>query len=72
MKAWLQHFGLPYLVVATKVDKLSANERRRFRQSAPEALETERVIPYSSLTGEGANRVWDEIRAGITAKKYSN
>ncbi len=68
MKSWLQHFGLPYLVVATKVDKLSANEQRRFRQRAQEILDTERVFAYSSLTGEGAGPVWDEIRASITAK----
>jgi hypothetical protein len=35
-------------------------------------LETGRVIPYSALTREGAGPVWDEIRAGVTAKKYSN
>jgi GTP-binding protein len=72
MKSWLQHFGIPHLVVSTKVDKLSANERRRFRRRAEEMLETGRVIPYSALTREGAGPVWDEIRAGVTAKKYSN
>jgi len=69
MKSWLQHFGIPYLVVSTKVDKLSANERRRSRQRAEEVLETERVISYSALTGEGAGQVWDAIQAGITIKK---
>jgi len=66
MKSWLQHSGIPYLVVTTKVDKLSANERRKSRQRAEQILETERVIPYSSLTGEGAKQVWDEIRASVT------
>ncbi len=70
MKSWLQHFGIPYLVVSTKIDKLSAHERRRSRQRTQEIFDTELVIPYSSLTGEGAGQVWDEIRAGITAKKY--
>jgi GTP-binding protein len=69
MKSWLQHFGIPYQVVSTKVDKLSANERRRSQRRAEEGLETERVISYSSLTGEGAGQVWDAIRAGITVKK---
>jgi GTP-binding protein len=69
MKSWLQHFGLPYLVVATKIDKLSANERRKSQQRLQEILDTERVIPYSSLTKEGANRVWNEIRASITVKQ---
>jgi GTP-binding protein len=69
MKSWLQHFGLPYLVVATKVDKLSANERRKSRQTAKKVLDTEIIIPYSSLTREGVSQVWDQIRAGVTAKQ---
>ncbi len=66
MKSWLQHYGIPHLVVSTKVDKLSSNERRKSRRCAEQALDTERVIPYSSLTREGANHVWDEIRASVT------
>jgi GTP-binding protein len=71
MKSWLQHFGLPYLVVSTKVDKLSANEKQKSRQTARKVLDTEEVIPYSSITREGASQVWDrvreKIRAGIAA-----
>lgn len=66
MKSWLQYYGIPHLVVSTKVDKLSSNERRKSRCRAEQALDTERVIPYSSLTREGANHVWDEIRASVT------
>ncbi len=68
MKSWLQHFGLPFLVVSTKVDKLSANERRKSRQQAIAALGTDRVIPYSSVTHEGASQVWEIIRSSMTGK----
>jgi GTP-binding protein len=68
MKSWLQHSGIPYLVVSTKVDKLSSNEKRKSRERAEQILETDRVIPYSSLTGEGAKHIWNEIRAGITSQ----
>jgi GTP-binding protein len=67
MKSWLQHFGLPYLVVSTKVDKLSVNQRRKSWQTAKKVLDTELIIPYSSLTREGASQVWGEIRAGVKA-----
>jgi GTP-binding protein len=66
MKSWLQSYGMPYLVVSTKVDKLSSNERRKSRLRAEQILDTERVIPYSSLTREGAKHIWDEIRASVT------
>lgn len=68
MKSWLQHFGLPYLVVSTKNDKLSANERRASQQRARKALEVERIIPYSAVTREGANQLWDAIRSSLSAK----
>jgi GTP-binding protein EngB required for normal cell division len=66
MKSWLQHSGIPYLVVSTKVDKLSSNERGKSRRRAEQILETDHVIPYSSLTGEGAKHIWNEIQASIT------
>jgi GTP-binding protein len=69
MKSWLQHFGLPYLVVSTKNDKLSASERRASQQRAMKALGIERIIPYSAVTREGANQLWDAIRTSIAAKQ---
>ncbi len=69
MKSWLQHFGLPYLVVSTKIDKLSINDRRRSLQTAKKVLEAEKIVPYSSLTREGSSQVWDVIRASIATKQ---
>ena len=69
MKSWLQYFGLRYLVVSTKIDKLSANDRRKSWQITQKLLDTDLVIPYSSVTREGASNIWDEILAGITIRK---
>ncbi len=68
MKSWLQHFGLPYLVVTTKTDKLSANERRASHKRAVQQLATDQIIPYSSVTREGASQLWERIMASIAAK----
>lgn len=69
MKSWLQHFGLPYLVVSTKVDKLSANKRRKSWQTAKKVLNTENIVQYSSVTREGAKDIWNMIGSSITAKR---
>ena len=69
MKSWLQHFELPYLVVATKIDKLSVHERRASRQRAEKAYATERIVPYSAVTREGASQLWHEIRTCISTKQ---
>lgn len=69
MKSWLQHFELPYLVVSTKVDKLSANDRRKSWQTAKKVLNTENIIQYSSVTREGAKDIWNVIGSSVTAKR---
>src|SRR5262245_55130066 len=69
MKSWLQHYGLPFLVVSTKIDKLTSNEQRKSRQLTEKIFETEDIIPYSSITRDGASQVWDVILASIAEKK---
>lgn len=71
MQSWLQHFGLSYLVVSTKIDKLSGNEQRTIRQRMRKSMHTERIIPYSAVTGAGAKEIWEEIRKS-TAPSPSN
>lgn len=71
MKSWLEHFGLSFLVVTTKVDKLSANEQKASLQRARKVLATERIIPYSAVTRAGAKQLWDEIRTSVTLRQTS-
>ncbi|MBH0202232.1 MAG: YihA family ribosome biogenesis GTP-binding protein [Nitrospira sp.] len=63
--AWLRSIRLNPLVVATKVDKLKSSERVRTLSQIHRALglvEGEILIPYSSVTGDGRDRVWKAIR----------
>ena len=71
MKSWLEHFGLSFLVVTTKVDKLSANEQRASLIRARKVLATERIIPYSAVTRAGAKPLWDAIRASLALRQAS-
>jgi GTP-binding protein len=66
MKNWLQHFGLPFLAVSTKIDKLSANEQRASLQRARRLLETEDVLPFSAFTREGLKPLWEKIQTSVT------
>ncbi|MCP9446535.1 MAG: ribosome biogenesis GTP-binding protein YihA/YsxC [Nitrospira sp.] len=62
---WLRSIGRPSLVVATKADKLKPAERvRALREIQMELglIGGEAVIPYSSMTGDGRNRVWGKLR----------
>ena len=63
--AWLRSIGHSPLIVATKADKLKPSERVRvLRQTHADLglFEGESLIPYSSMTGEGRERVWGTLR----------
>jgi GTP-binding protein len=65
LKAWLETNEQPFIVVATKADKLSSNKLRASIKSAEEILGEGKVIPYSAVTGRGAERIWKEIATRI-------
>ncbi len=59
----LDQVGRPALVVATKVDKLKRQQRARnlaaIRRSF--GLSSGEPVPFSAVTGEGCDAVWDAI-----------
>ena len=64
MVDFLNQSGIPYAIVATKVDKLNKTEREKNLAALAShkliKLGTP-VIPFSSLKGEGKNEVWKVI-----------
>ena len=64
MVEYLNHVGIPYVVVATKTDKLNKTEYRdNLAAIAAEPLlapGTE-VIPFSTMKGEGRRQLWSAI-----------
>ncbi len=63
MLEFMSSSGLPYVVVATKVDKLNATERKKNLAAiaAHPLIEGTAVIPFSSLKGEGKEELWKTI-----------
>ncbi|BCA55154.1 putative GTP-binding protein EngB [Nitrospira sp. KM1] len=63
---WLMSVGHRPVVVATKVDKVRPSERvatlRRVQQEIGLSVD-EGLIPYSSATGEGRDRLWSALKA---------
>lgn len=60
---------VPILVVATKVDKLKKSQRGRQLKviRVGHDLSVEQLLPFSSMTGEGRNELWDVIEATLAA-----
>jgi len=58
---WLRHAGRDFAVVATKIDRLSGNERTRNLLALRKGLELEDVLPVSAKTGYGVKELWARI-----------
>lgn len=59
MLDFLEHYQIPYLIAATKCDKLNRTERSAF--CGKYGLDDSRVVPFSALSGEGRDAIWRYI-----------
>ena len=58
LKAWLEDRGLPYIVVASKIDKLSKTEQQKVLTAIRQHAEP---LPFSAVTGRGVREIWQAI-----------
>lgn len=62
---FLQAIGRPFLLVATKSDRLSGNQLHNFLQSLGQDFPAAKVIAFSARTGAGRDELWREIREAV-------
>jgi GTP-binding protein len=58
---WLRHAGRAFVVVATKIDRLSGNVRTKNLAALRKGLELEEILPVSAKTGAGIKELWARI-----------
>ena len=58
---WLRAAGREFLVVATKVDRLSGNERMRNLAALKKGHELDEVLSVSAKSGYGVKELWARI-----------
>ncbi len=64
MLSFLSQMEIPFLVVATKADKLNATERKKSEallKNDPDVPTDTPIIFYSSLKSEGKTELWNQI-----------
>ena len=68
MVEWLLESNTPFVIVATKCDKLSKRALEEYLGYIKEALNGAPVdiIPFSSITREGKNELWTTIFSAIS------
>jgi GTP-binding protein len=63
---WLNHYGIPAILVLTKADKLSRNQATRqatlIRREYQDICSNEPVV-FSARTRQGRDEVWEKIHA---------
>ena len=52
----------PFVIVGTKADKSSGNQRTNSLRTLREALGTTDIVPYSARNGDGRQELWRRIR----------
>ncbi|MFZ0371455.1 MAG: ribosome biogenesis GTP-binding protein YihA/YsxC [Halobacillus sp.] len=68
MYNYLKHFGLPVMVIATKLDKLKKSQKHKQLKTIQQVLEMDEedtLIPFSSETGEGKELAWKTMLAHL-------
>jgi len=66
MREWLEARGIPFIIVATKADKLTNNRlRANLRRASAVLGKASEIIEYSAVTRSGADRIWKVITTRI-------
>jgi GTP-binding protein len=63
--SFLEAAGRPFVLVATKCDRLSGNELPRALKSLGESYAGARIVPFSAKTGRGKDDLWNVIRESV-------
>ncbi len=62
LRDWLEFHRRPFVVVATKIDKLNQSERMRgLAAIRGEMRDGGEPIPFSALDGQGTKQIWQAI-----------
>jgi GTP-binding protein len=67
LNEWLNFNGKPHIAVATKSDKLTANQLTKQLKVIRMALKFSEVMPYSAETGKGRDDVWGQLDKAVAA-----
>lgn len=66
LRDWLIHQNRPFLVIATKVDKLNQSELHRGLAAIRRQNDGSAPVPFSAITGLGAREIWQTIKTAKT------
>jgi GTP-binding protein len=71
LKGWLEARGVPFLVVATKLDKVSRGKRasQLLGIARSMGLDASGVLGFSSVSGEGKRELWRAVLEAVSGQE---
>jgi GTP-binding protein len=72
MIEWLRHHRRPFLVLATKSDRLSGNKLPPALRRLSDELQIEAPLAYSARSGAGRDELWRRIRESCAPAQSSD
>lgn len=61
LRDYLEHYQRPYMVVATKMDKLNRKEEDKSMKEMRAEVPGREIMPFSALSGRGVREIWQTI-----------
>jgi len=68
LRDFLEHYQRPYMVVATKMDKLNRREEDKGMKEMRAEVPGREIMPFSALSGRGVREIWQTISKTKTAR----
>ena len=68
---WMNHYNIPYIIVATKIDKLNTTELKRAVKNlsrVEDFREGTEIYLYSSKKNQGREELWDAALTKLIQK----
>lgn len=72
MVEYLKATSRPFLIIATKTDRMSSNELQRAMRSLEAEYADIKVMPYSAKNGAGRDELWQEIRVAAESRPFES
>lgn len=72
MVEYLKATSRPFLIIATKTDRMSSNELQRAMRSLEAEYADIKVMPYSAKNGAGRDELWREIRVAAESRTFES
>jgi GTP-binding protein len=66
LSEWLAGLGVPHMLIATKSDKLSNNQRGASMRIISNSLGGQSVVMSSAETGDGCKEIWNRMLQATT------